>query len=98
MIAVEGFHEGGLVALLDDALEQCGNLTTGEAAYVLSRLEAYAATAEGRIEVARLIGDPTLKVAALVEDAGGQQPAALLGGLAAEGDAVLVIVQRRWEA
>lgn len=94
--------------VLEDALLQCENLTSGEAAYVLERIRAHAETPPGRLEVAGMIGHAEhLEVErAFLHVDGAEQP--ISGGLVvnlehaagigpAEGETVLVIVQRRWE-
>lgn len=96
--------------VLEDALVTVENLSPPEDAnYVLARIQAHATTTSGRLEVAALLGYPEhfqVERSFLHVD-GAEQP--ISGGLVvnlehaagigpSEGETVVVIVQRRWEA
>jgi len=91
--------------VLEDALVQVENLSTPEDAnYVLARIRAHCDTANGRLEVANLIGHAEHADVSTVPTEGGDwanevviRANDMVGLELTQGETVLVIGQRRWE-
>lgn len=91
--------------VLEEALLQCENISSGEVGYVLGRIVAHAETMGGRLEVAGLLGNAEHALVTTVPTEGGDWANEVviraddLAGLELHaGETVLVVSQRRWEA
>lgn len=91
--------------VLEDALVQVENLSTPEDVnYVLARIQAHAQTGLGRLQVASLLGDSEHVLVTTREAMGDERVVEQVIAIAdtdlavSNGETVLVIAQRRWEA